>query len=241
MTPIPKIIHYCWFGQKKLPESAVRCMDSWKRMAPDFTLMRWDETNFDVNALTYTAEAYRAGKYAFVSDVARLHALYDYGGLYLDTDVELLRSPEELVADEATIGFESSGRLSTAAISAEKGNELIRDFLDSYRNISFLRPDGHPDLTPNTLRLTEFMTERGLVRNGKEQRVENFRVVPSEILSLLCQEDFRLEASNRTICIHHFESSWQSPIFRLKCRVQRLIGPEATVRIIRAKRFLSSL
>ena len=216
-------------------------MESWRRLAPDFTLMRWDETNFDVNALTYTDEAYRNKKYAFVSDVARLHALSVYGGLYLDTDVELLRSPEELVDGEATIGFESSGLLSTAVISAEKNNPMINDFLDTYRNIGFIRPDGSRDLTPNTLRFTEFMTARGLVRNGSEQKAGNFKVVPAEILSPLCQEGYRLLTTPRTICIHHFESSWRSGTFRLKQRIQRLIGPEATIRIIRAKRFLSSL
>lgn len=241
MTPLPKIIHYCWFGQKRLPDSALRCMDSWKRFAPDFTLQRWDETNFDVNALAYTAEAYNAGKFAFVSDVARLHALTVHGGLYLDTDVELLRSPEPLVTRGATIGFESSGLLSTAVISAEKGNQLLAELLATYDGAHFIQPDGRPDLTPNTLRLTRFLTDRGLTANGRQQTVGPFSVLPSEILSPLCQEGYRLDANPRTICIHHFESSWQSKGFRLKRKVQRLIGPTATVRIIRAKRFLSSL
>ncbi len=241
MTPIPKIIHYCWFGQKPLPDSALRCMDSWRRFAPDYTLRRWDETNFDVNALSYTAEAYKARKFAFVSDVARLRALSDYGGLYLDTDVELLRSPEPLVTGGATIGFESSGLLSTAVISAEKGNRLLAEFLTSYHGAHFILSDGRPDLTPNTQRITQFMAERGLMVNGEEQTVGQFSILPSEILSPLCQEGYRLYANPRTICIHHFESSWQSRTFRFKRRIQRLIGPTATVGIIRAKRFLSSL
>ena len=119
-----------------MPASAVRCIESWRRFAPGYRLQRWDESNFDVDSTEYAAQAFRHRKYAFVSDVARLHALLSEGGIYLDTDVELLKTPDSLRSHGATTGFESSGMISTAVISSEKDNPLLREFLDIYSRIS---------------------------------------------------------------------------------------------------------
>ena len=219
---IPAIIHYCWFGQQEMSASALRCIESWRRFAPDFRLQRWDESNFDVDSLEYTAQAFRLRKYAFVSDVARLHALLSEGGIYLDTDVELLKTPD------CFRGF----------ISSEKDNPLLREFLDTYGRTSFIRKGARPDLTPNTFRFTEFLKTKGLRADGSRQSVAGMNVLPYEYLSPLNQEGYRLEATSDTICIHHFESSWKSGPFRLKSKIQRLIGPAATMNLIKLKRLI---
>ena len=235
---IPAIIHYCWFGQQEMPASALRCIESWRCFAPGYRLQRWDESNFDVDSLEYTAQAFRLRKYAFVSDVARLHALLNEGGIYLDTDVELLKTPDSLISHGATIGFESSGMISTAVIASEKDNPLLREFLDIYSRTSFIGKDGRPDLTPNTFRFTEFLETKGLRADGSKQSVAGMNVLPYEYLSPLNQEGYRLEATSDTICIHHFESSWKSGPFRLKSKIQRLIGPAATMNLIKLKRLI---
>lgn len=235
---IPAIIHYCWFGRQEMPASAVRCIDSWRRFAPGYRLQRWDESNFDVNSSEYAAQAFRHRKYAFVSDVARLYALLSEGGIYLDTDVELLKTPDPLRSHAATTGFESSGMISTAVISSEKDNPLLREFLDIYSRISFIGKDGRPDLTPNTFRFTEFLKTKGLRADGSKQSVAGMNVLPYEYLSPLNQEGYRIESTADTICIHHFESSWKSRPFRLKSKLQRMIGPAATMNLIKLKRLI---
>ena len=103
---IPKIIHYCWFGRKPLPPLAVKCIESWKKYLPDYTIKEWNEDNFDINIVPYTREAYEVGKYAFVSDYARFYILYHHGGLYFDTDVEVIRPMDDLVGRGAFLAWD---------------------------------------------------------------------------------------------------------------------------------------
>jgi len=124
---IPKIIHYCWFGNNELTQSALDCINSWKKYCPDYTIIRWDETNFDVNKYVFTKEAYEMKKWAFVSDVARLDIIYNNGGIYLDTDVELIRNIDSLLKDELFIGFENKEYVANGlGFGAVKGNEIIK-------------------------------------------------------------------------------------------------------------------
>ena len=122
-TKIPKIIHYCWFGNKQLSEMAKKCIASWKKQCPDYKIIEWNEENFDINCNTYVKEAYREKKWAFVSDVARLHALVNYGGIYMDTDVEVLKSLNVILNNEAIIGFECDSRIQTGFMACVKFNK----------------------------------------------------------------------------------------------------------------------
>ena len=160
---IPKIIHYCWFGGGPISPESRKCMESWKKYCPDYKIMAWTEQNFDISANRYAQQAYAAKKYAFVSDYARLVVLYRYGGIYLDTDVELVRPLDELLEHKGFIGMEHSvpspyGRTllvnTGSGVGAEPGCEMIGKMLAGYRNASFLQETGEPDLCTCTQRDT---------------------------------------------------------------------------------------
>lgn len=135
---IPKIIHYCWFGGKPKPDGVLKCIESWRRCCPDYEIREWNEGNFNVSSLTYTSEAYNSGKWAFVSDVARLHALINHGGIYLDTDVELIRSFDHILDNNAFVGFEGSRFIATAVMGSVQGNTTMIDFFKLYEDANFV-------------------------------------------------------------------------------------------------------
>ena len=207
---IPQIVHYCWFGGKEKPEAVVRCMDSWKKWLPEYQFIEWNESNFNIAASNvYVREAYEAQKWAFVSDYVRLHALKTYGGIYLDTDVEVFRSFNELLEDEAFLGFESKDYLTTAVMACCKGSWIIDDFIGRYENRHFILPDGSLDTdTTNVVVLTRMMKERGLVLNGKAQTVAGVRIYPQKYFSPndLCNVIGKYKKSNFTY--HHCYASW---------------------------------
>ncbi|MBQ7220120.1 MAG: hypothetical protein IJS28_03985 [Synergistaceae bacterium] len=139
---IPKTIHYCWFGGNPLPELAQKCLASWKKYCPDYELMRWDESNFDVNCCDYVREAYAAKKWAFVSDYARLKALVDFGGVYMDTDMEVLRPIDEFLDNEAFAGLESRNAISCGIMGCQKGFVPFAEIMEEYNNKHFYRLGG---------------------------------------------------------------------------------------------------
>ena len=155
---IPKVIHYCWFGRGELPRLAEKCIQSWKKYCPDYEIVCWNEDNFDINQNKYAREAYESGKWAFVSDYVRLKVLYDEGGIYLDTDVELIKSLDPLVKENGYMGFDDNGVVSTGlGFACEKGNELVGALLADYDDIPFVLPDGTYDITPCPDRNTKVM------------------------------------------------------------------------------------
>ncbi len=134
---IPKLIHYCWFGSNQLSDLEKSCMASWNRVLPDYTIKCWNEHLFDVNRFDFTREAYKLGKYAFVSDVCRLYALYEEGGIYLDTDMMVLKDFSPLLNDQFFIGEEREGLISAGIIGCEAKNEIVKDLLDGYGKVYF--------------------------------------------------------------------------------------------------------
>ena len=129
---IPKIIHYCWFGGTGMPEKLIKCLDSWKRYLPEYTIMRWDEQSFDVNTNAYTRQAYAHKKYAFVSDVARIKALREYGGIYMDTDVEVFQPFDSVLHHRCVLGFEYRNWVATSFIACEKNHSILKLFEKEY-------------------------------------------------------------------------------------------------------------
>ncbi len=155
--PIPKIIHYCWFGGKPLPELAEYCIASWKKYCPDYEIRRWDESNFDLNFNAYVKEAYEAKKWAFLSDVTRLHALVTYGGIYMDTDVELLKPLDDLLDMAGVVGFEADNAVCTAVMACQPGQRMFSEFLSAYEHAHFRMEDGTLDLRTNVERLPSLL------------------------------------------------------------------------------------
>ena len=174
---IPKIIHYCWFGGKEKPENVLKMIASWKKHCPDYEIKEWNETNFDIQLNRYTKEAYQQKKWAFVSDVARLWALVHEGGIYMDTDVEVIRPLDNLLANKAFIGFEGTQWIGTNLMGTEPHNAFLQAFLEDYNHRNFTNPDGTLNQTTNVEEITSrFLTQHNLERNGKQQQAGDFTV-----------------------------------------------------------------
>ncbi len=209
---IPKIIHYCWFGGNPLPKTAEKCITSWKKYCPEYELLLWNEQSFDLTqAPLYVQQAYAAERWAFVTDYVRLKVVHDYGGLYLDTDVELLRSPDPFLIESAFFGFEGTQYINTGlGFGAEKGAPILKNLLNEYMQIPFLLENGLPDLTPCPKRNTEVFFHLGLQRDGSCQRLEDgTRILSAEYLCPLDNATRILNTTGNTLSIHHFDGSWQ--------------------------------
>lgn len=206
---IPKIIHYCWFGRGEKPELAVKCIESWKKYLSDYELKEWNEYNFDISQNQYVREAYENRKFAFVTDYVRLHAIYIEGGVYMDTDVEVVGTFDKFLHHHAFSGFETDGNVPTGMMAAEKGSIWAKDLLDQYQNRAFVRPDGSFDMTTNTTIITNYMLGKGLVLNNKYQDFpELCTMYPADYF---CPKDHRtgkIKFTKNTVCIHHFAGSW---------------------------------
>lgn len=211
MNKIPKVLHYCWFGMKPLSELALKCIESWKIYCPDYEIKRWDESNFDVNCNDYVKEAYESKKWAFVADYARLYALLTSdGGIYLDTDVEMLKSLDNFLVHDAFFGFEDETHLSTAIIGSKKANPWINKLLHYYDGRHFIKTDGSFDVTTNVTTITD-MTEGNypFQRNNKYQQFsDGLTIYPMDWFSPKSFQIGKITLTTNTIAIHHFNASW---------------------------------
>ena len=217
---IPKIIHYCWFGGKPMPELAKKCIDSWKKFCPDYEIKRWAESNFDLNYNYYVREAYDAKKWAFVTDVVRLYVLVHYGGIYMDTDVEVLKPIDSFLKYEAFSGFESQTEISTGIMASEKNQVLFMELLNDYTDEHFLNDDGTYNTTTNVIRITNSLLKYGLIPNNKFQTVRGFTLFPK---NYFCPKDYKtrkIKLTKNTFTIHHFDGSWMSDEKRLANELQ---------------------
>ncbi len=234
---IPKRLHYCWFGRGKLPSLAEKCIASWKKFLPDYEIKEWNETNFDVNQIPYTAEAYKAKKYAFVSDYARFKILYKYGGLYFDTDVEIITSLDDILNAGAFMGLErnpitdvskdsSLTSLQIApglGLAATPGLEIYKNILDIYESSHFTRIDGTNDLTTVVQRVTQFFLEKGLSIYPGIMDFEGIKIYPQDYFNPKpLGEKLRITDNTRTI--HHSAASWFSPRRRLITWAEKSCG-----------------
>lgn len=210
---IPKIIHYCWVGNKPKPESVIYCISTWKKYCPDYEIIEWNESNYDFSKNFYMKEAYEAGKWGFVPDYARLDIVYQYGGIYLDTDVELLKSFDNLLDQEGFMGFENTGDGEWFVncghgFGAEPHNEIIKKCRDLYDNMSFKNADGTLNMIASPHFTTETLRYYGLKQINEDQNLPHMMVYASDVL---CPKTFRtgkLKVTDRTVSIHHFTASW---------------------------------
>ena len=220
---IPKVIHYCWFGGHPLPKEARRCIQSWKKYCPDYKIVQWNEKNFNVFQNRYTSQAYQAGKWAFISDYARLKILYEHGGIYLDTDVELLKSLNPLLHLEGYMGFENDKLVASGlGFGAVKGAPFLKKLLDDYEDIPFIQEDGTPDMTPCTDRTTWKLQEFGLSLppNGL-QEICGFTIFPRDYFCPMDYYSGITKKTKNTYSIHHYEASWLDPKRKAAVRYDR--------------------
>ena len=205
---VPKIIHYCWFGRGKIPEKEAKCMESWSLYCPDYMIKFWNEDNFDIRCNRYVYEAYMEKKYAFVSDYVRLWAIYNYGGIYLDTDVELLKNLDAFLVHKAFSGFESRYYIPTGIMGGEKNSDYFKYLLSYYDNRHFI-VNGKPDLTTNVVTITQMTKERYnlKIHNGYID-FDDGVMYPQEVF---CPIDISTKAKNitrNTYSIHWFSGTW---------------------------------
>lgn len=206
---IPKIIHYCWFGRNPKSELITRCIKSWKKYMPDYEIREWNETNYDINKATFLKEAYFAKKWAFVSDYARFDIIYNFGGIYFDTDVELLKPiPEEIINQNCFTGFESAGKINPGLVYADvrQGN-MTKKFLDAYCKMSFLK-NGKPTYTTVNTVVTDILKPYGLIQNNTFQVVKNIAIYPSSVFCGFDQDVKELDIREDTISVHHYAGTW---------------------------------
>lgn len=240
---IPRIIHYCWFGRGEKPSLVRKCIASWKKHLAGYEFIEWNEDNFDISSNIFVQQAYNAKKYAFVSDYVRVHALYHFGGIYLDTDVEVLKPFNGFLSHDSFWGFEDSRYIATSTIGTVKGHKIIEDFLEYYKDRNFIKSDGSYDFTTNVSVITDMFIKQGLIPDGTFQVLENqMAVYPRTYFcpyDYINGEDF-ITAESYTL--HHFAKSWLPLHVRLRGKgknlLAKLIGGK---RVAKLRNLISSM
>ena len=208
---IPKKIHYCWFGRNPKPELALKCISSWKKYCPDYEIIEWNEDNFDISACPlYVRQAYEMKKWPFVTDYVRLKVVYDHGGIYMDTDVELRKSLDSLLGYHAYFGFEDGKHIATGlGFGAVKGAEILEELIQDYQEIPFVLPNGTLDRTPCPLRNTEVFLRWGLKQNDSRQTLKDgVLILPTIYLCPINYETQLMKRSRKTVSIHWYAAAW---------------------------------
>ena len=223
MSKIPKKIHYCWFGGNPLPEDAKKYIESWKKYLPDYEIIRWDENNFDFSVNDYVREAYENKKWAFITDYVRVYVLYNYGGIYMDTDVEVLKPLDRFLEHEAFSGFEDKENIPTGIMASKKGNKWMKELLDYYKDKHFI-VDGKIDYTTNVTVITNITKKNyGLKQNNKYQDLKYVTIYPNDYF---CPKDHingDIYLTENSYCIHHFAGSWQNGAMKFREKVFRTL------------------
>ncbi len=233
---IPKKIHYCWFGKGEKTDSIKRCIDSWRKYCSDYEIIEWNEENFDINQNVYCKQAYKMKKYAFVSDVVRAKVLYQYGGIYMDTDVEVLKPLDDLLIEQCVLGFEEGNYIATSFMAVEEKHELFQEFCEYYDNSTFINVNGELNMTTNVEKMTEMLLKRGLIRKNKKQKLNaGICVYPKEYFSPYDYINCIYEYTENSFCVHHFYVSWMSMYTRAKKKMKscivKIIGKKNMVKL----------
>lgn len=216
---IPKVIHYCWFGRNPLPDSAKKCIASWRKYFPDYKILEWNEDNFDVNAIPYTREAYDCKKFAFVSDYARYKILYEHGGIYFDTDVEVIKDMTSIIANGPYLGFEIDpgkdreyGAINPGlGMAANAGMKFYENVLKYYASLHFILSDGIYNIEDAVVNITtRELIGLGLKPIKGVQVVEDVNIYPAEYFNPFDDATGRLRRSSLTYAIHWYSKTWMS-------------------------------
>lgn len=240
---IPQIIHYCWFGGGRYSKLVKRCIMSWNKKLPAYEIKCWNEDTFNLdNAPQYVKEAYKVHKYAFVSDYVRLYALYHEGGVYLDTDVEVLKDFTSLLHSDVVMGYESEVQISTAFIASIPKSVRIKKLLDSYSSRHFIREDASLDMTTNVSSISASLRAEGVELNGKYVKYKDLEIYPQEFFSPRNWDDGKYHTTSNTYVIHYFQGSWHSPftkflsLFFSNYKVYQIAGyKEKLIKLLRRR------
>lgn len=235
---IPKKIHYCWFGPNQ-PDSLVnKCIESWRKYLPDYEIILWNETNFDINMNRYVQEAYKEKKWAFITDYVRLYVLYKYGGIYMDSDVEVIKNLDEFLIHGAFSGFEDIKRIPTGIIGASEKNQWIGYLLSYYDNISFYNSDGSLNLKTNVETITNMSIKKGFDINKEEQVFfDDVHIYPKEYFAPKSHLTGEIVCTENTYTIHHFAGSWIDKGIKdcLRKKAIKIIGEANYIKLSKIK------
>lgn len=223
---IPKKIHYCWFGEKKLSKEALKCIKSWKKFFPDYEIKEWNESNFDINCCQYAKEAYAEKKYAFVSDFARLKIIYDEGGIYFDTDVEVVKNFNFILEKNGFMGIEKveDNKITVnlgLGFAAPKGSRIIKEIYETYLNRNFEYKD--KSTTTIVEIVTNYLKKYNLKNENEIQQIEDITIYPKEYFNPINMESYKVEKTINTCSIHHFSGSWVSNYTKLRKKIYIII------------------
>lgn len=245
---IPQIIHYCWFGPNELPETERKCIESWKTHLPNYQIMLWNEKNFDINSVHYVKQAYELKKYAFVSDYVRFKVLYEYGGIYLDTDQEILKNLDKYLQDDIVLGFENRTMIAMGLIGAVAGHTFIRDVMEYYQTHNFVE-GGVLDTTTIVQIVTKILVDRGFSQENRDQIIDGIHLYERDYFYPKLLDEGKFAITDRTVAIHHGSASWltvrekkrgRSKVWRNICRpilkktrvlFNRIFGEKCTRRL----------
>ena len=233
---IPKKIHYCWFGGSSLSEMAQKCIASWKRYCPDYEIIEWNEKNFDINCCDFVKEAYKSKKWAFVSDYARLKVVYDFGGVYLDTDVELLKSFNKILENSrGFFGYENEKIVASGlGFACEAHEEILLEMINCYHEMKFSENNMSEQACP--IINTKILLNYGLKSNNTFQIINGICILPTDYL---CPENMytgKTTYTDNTISVHHYSGSWQTEKMRKRIKyiifIKRLL-PDSLVNFVK--------
>lgn len=230
---IPQIIHYCWFGKNPKPKMAIKCIESWKKFFPGYEIKEWNEENFDLNCCNYVKEAYQAKKWAFVSDYARFKILYENGGLYFDTDVEVIKSFEPILKQGPFMGSEKNIEIVTDSnepgiganaglgIGAYPGMAIYKEILTYYEAQHFIRKDGSMNLETIVTRVTNILRKYGYKGNGEIENVKGINIYPPKFFCPIDYMSGVMSLTDETFSIHHYGESWHTRAERIVNSIDR--------------------
>lgn len=223
---IPKVIHYCWFGGNQLPDTAIKCIESWRRFCPGYEIREWNESNFDVAECDYVREAYEAKKWAFVSDYARFKILHEEGGLYFDVDVEMVSPIDDIVSAGPFMGVEDSDNMLVnpgLGLGAEPGMDFYAVMLERYRGMHFSFSDDPDSVKTVVDYTTELLKDYGLVRTDEVQEVCGIRIYPKDYFNPTDMDSGRVTITGNTVSIHHYAATWVDSYSRFRGKVYQFL------------------
>lgn len=231
---IPKKIHYCWFGGKKLPKDAVKCIQSWKFYLPDYEIIEWNESNFDINCCDYVKEAYKAKKWAFVSDYARFKILYDNGGVYFDTDVELIKSIDPIIEKGSFMGRQQGLLVAPGlGMAMEPSSMFCKEMLEMYDKLHFENYSNTSKIKTVVNYTTEFFCSKGLQDIDEIQNIDGIQIYPRNYFNPCDMETYKICVTQNTVSIHHFAGTWVDPYSKFRGQVfvliRNLLGRKAAL------------
>jgi len=234
---IPKKIHYCWFGGNHLPDEAKKCIESWKKYCPDYEIIEWNESNYELNKNEYVKYTYENKKYAFLTDYVRLDVIYNEGGIYLDTDVELLKSLDNLLNLSCYMGMEQPGMVATGlGFGAEKHNKFIKENKEYYEKMPFLDENGNWIKTTCVKITTDLLENKGLKKDNTKQTILGVTILPVDYLCPLKLGTNKLTITKNTYSIHHYTASWKSKYKIIRKISYRLIPLKQLIKKIVGKK-----